>query len=191
MLMVCAANNLARRRSPYMVRRADLPLGQVEGRWWLLHTKPRQEKALAWDLYDRGLDYFLPLIRTTRRYGRRSTSVELPLFTGYLFASCASEHERYQALATQRVANLIEILDQSQFIRELDHVYLAVKSPRKVRLYPGLKRGRRCRVVSGSLKGVEGVVIRRAGAARVFIDVTLLGQSAVVDVDITRVEAID
>jgi hypothetical protein len=60
-----------------------------------------------------------------------------------------------------------------------------------VDLYPGLRRGRRCRVVAGSLKGVEGVVLRRRGLYRVYVGVEALGQSAELEIDPSLLEVIE
>ena len=151
----------------------------------MLHTKARNEKALAWDLFGFGIDYFLPLVRMPRRYGGRRVEIEMPLFAGYVFVACVSGEDRFRVLATKRIANMIPIVDQARVRSELERVRCAVYSPHKVGLYPGIKLGRRCRVTGGCLKGLEGVVVRRANTGRVFLDVAILGQSAMVEVDIT------
>ncbi|MBV8317071.1 MAG: UpxY family transcription antiterminator [Planctomycetaceae bacterium] len=56
------------------------------GRWWCLHTKPRQEKAVARDLRARAVSFYLPQVVHEDRtpQGRKIRSV-IPLFTSYLF----------------------------------------------------------------------------------------------------------
>ena len=81
---------------------------RMVGRWWVLHTRARNEKALATDLDERRISYFLPLARVQRRYGRRVVEVELPLFPGYLFM-CGQEEDRYTALTKKRVANVLNV----------------------------------------------------------------------------------
>src|SRR5688572_7208631 len=72
------------------------------GHWYVLHVKSRQEKTLAEDLLVRGIDYYLPLIRRIRMYGRRKANVEVPLFPGYLFLKGTLE-QVYTADRTGRV----------------------------------------------------------------------------------------
>jgi len=48
-----------------------------ESRWFVAHTKPRQEKALARYLFSRQIPYFCPAIRTRTRAGTRAHA-ELP-----------------------------------------------------------------------------------------------------------------
>ncbi len=166
------------------------PIDAAEGLWWLVHTKPRNEKALASDLERKGIQYFLPLARHRRIYGGRTFQVEIPLFSSYLFL-CGGEAERYATLMTHRAVQVIAVADQARLKAELRHVYRATTSDQPVDLYPGIKRGRRCRVMRGSLAGLEGVVIRRRGMCRVYLGVEILGQSAEVEVDPSLLEVID
>jgi transcriptional antiterminator RfaH len=55
----------------------DLLPVKPEGRWWCLHTKPRQEKATARDLREQGVVYYLPqMVKESRTpQGRRLRSV--------------------------------------------------------------------------------------------------------------------
>ena len=185
---------LARRHSahdPPMIGGADTTIGQISGRWWLLHTMARNEKALACDLQAMQVAFFLPLVQITRRYGHRRFDLRIPLFPGYLFCACASDSQRYQVLSTQRVANLVSVEDQERLKAELEQILRALHEPNKIDLFAGLRTGRRCRVTAGSLKGLEGVVITRKGMSRLFLDVSILGQSAVVEIDPMHVEPID
>ncbi|MFQ5471811.1 MAG: transcription termination/antitermination protein NusG [Dehalococcoidia bacterium] len=190
MSSVIAASQIGETTS-LMMRTHHQPIGDLTGRWWLLHTKARNEKALAIQLCDFGLDYFLPLIRVPRCYGRRRVEAVMPLFPGYLFVACVTDEDRYRVLYTKRVANVIAVTEQQRLILELEQIRRALLTTKRAELYPGIKKGRRCRVTGGSLKGLEGVVSGRRATGRIFLDVTMLGQSAVVDIDVTLLEPID
>ena len=160
------------------------------GRWCALRTKSRNEKALASDLRRMEIGHFLPLVPTARHYGGRLRRVELPLFPGYMFL-CGGEAERTAALTTHRVAGVLEAGDQEGLKTDLQRIHRLVSGDEPVDLYPGLREGRRCRVVGGSLVGLEGVVLRRRGVCRVYIALAMLGQSAQVEIDAALLEAID
>jgi transcription antitermination factor NusG len=166
------------------------PIDAFEGQWWVAHTRSRNEKALAADLDRIGIGYFLPLVRTRRCYGGRKTYVQIPLFAGYLFV-CGGENERYATLMTHRVANVIRVADQDRLTQDLRHIFRAVSSGVPVDLYPGIRRGRRCRVARGCLRGLEGVVLCRRGRFRVHVAVDVLGQSAEVEIDPALLEVIE
>ena len=166
------------------------PLDAYTGRWWLVHTKSRNEKALAGDLDTLRIDHFLPLVQVKRRYASRLWCADIPLFPGYLFM-CGGDDEHYATLMTHRAAAVIRVVDQERLRTELRHVYLVTMSREPVDLYPGLRRGRRCRVVRGSLAGLEGIVLRRRGSCRIYVGVEALGQSAELEIDPSLVEPID
>ena len=166
------------------------PIDAYTGRWWLVHTKSRNEKALASDLNALGIQYFLPLIQVKRKYASRVWCTDIPLFPGYLFM-CGGDDEHYATLMTHRAAAVINVVDQERLKRELRHVYLVTMSSESVDLYPGLRRGRRCRIVRGSLAGLEGIVLRRRGSCRIYVGVEALGQSVELEIDPSMVETVD
>jgi transcriptional antiterminator RfaH len=164
--------------------------GREGSQWWVVHTKSRMEKALAGDLELRGVHFYLPLVRAQRRYAGRRFQVSLPLFPGYLFL-CGNEEDRYTTLMTHRAARVIPVVDQERFRNELRQVYRVTAAQEPVDLYPGLRSGRRCRILYGSLQGVEGVVIRRRDVCRVYLGIEALGQSAELEIDAAMLEVID
>ncbi len=158
-------------------------------RWWVLHTRARNEKAIAAALSRDSIPHYLPLVQTERRYGKRRVLAEIPLFVGYLFLRGAWR-ECEAAWKTKRVAKIIRVDNQDKLCGELKQVRQVVESGENVDLYPALKAGRRCRITSGSLHGIEGVVVRRHGVSRVYVAASFVGQSAVIEVDSACVEPI-
>lgn len=162
----------------------------AEGVWWLVHTKPRNEKALGVDLRRLGIAHFLPLSRVQRRYGGQRSFSRLPLFPGYLFLR-GDDENRYAVLATQRAVGVIRVVDQELLHQELISLERVTASDELLDLYPGIRKGRLCRIVHGVLEGVEGMVLRRRGTCLVYLSVSLLGQSAEVEIDPALLEVID
>lgn len=166
------------------------PVDVLTGQWWVVHTRSRCEKALASDLDRRSIGNFLPLARQRRRYGRRLVETQIPLFPCYLFL-CGGDDERYATLMTHRAAGIIPIIDQEQFKIELRQIHRVTLSQNQVDMYPGLRKGRRCRVIDGPLVGLEGVVLRRRDICRIYIGVEVLGQSAEIEIDPSVLEPIE
>lgn len=169
---------------------APCPIDSFCGAWWVVHTKARHEKALAGDLDKLRISYFLPLVSARRKSAGRMFERQLPLFPCYMFV-CGGEEERYATLMTHRVANILPVVDQERIQRELRQIYQIVASEQSVDLYPALKRGRRCRILSGALAGIEGVVLRRRDVCRVYVGVEVLGQSAELEIDPALLEVIE
>lgn len=165
-------------------------MAEFQGLWWVAHTKPRQEKALAWDIFHSGGNYFLPMYEVSKRSRKRRWTSILPLFTGYVFL-CGDEKHRLRALETNRIAKLIPVPDQAGLVKELTRIRQLLAGGVSIDLYPGLTRGSACRIRTGSLVGLEGQVERRKGRARFIVNVTILGQGAAVEIDADWLEPIE
>ena len=77
---------------------------EVDRRWWVISTRPRQEKSLARDLLSYQFPFFLPLVPRRRIYRGRKMGSLIPIFSGYLFL-LASDEERLRAVATSRISH--------------------------------------------------------------------------------------
>lgn len=172
-------------------------VGDLAGRWWVAHTKARFEKAFAQDLLARGVGYFLPLAERVKVSGGRKRHLMMPLFPSYVFF-CGTADDRYRALTTDRLCQVIEVTDQAKLVAELDRLHRALAARAPLDAYPFAAAGRRCRITGGPFEGLEGVVVRRAGAdarqaatARFVLEVGILGQGAVMEVDADLLEPVE
>jgi transcription antitermination factor NusG len=161
-----------------------------EGQWWVVHTRSRNEKALAHDLISKDISYFLPMSWKVRRKSRRTIRSLLPLFNGYLFF-CGRENHRVELLKTNRVAHLIEVNDQEKLLDELIQIDQALRSGAPLTPHKYLKAGQRCRVIAGPLIGLEGIVVRSKNATRLVLQIDMLGQAASVEIDVDMMEVLD
>jgi len=160
------------------------------GRWWVAQTRSRNEKALAWQLLHKDIQYFLPMswkVRSSR--GRKFRSL-IPLFGGYLFF-CGQEDDRVEALKTNRIAHILAVNNQDSFIGELLPIERALKLGEPLIPHEYLKSGQRCRVVAGPMMGTEGFIITTGKNTRLIMQVQMLGQAASMEIDVDMVEAID
>ena len=161
-----------------------------EGQWWVVHTRSRNEKALAHDLINKDISYFLPMSWKVRRKSRRTIRSLLPLFNGYLFF-CGKENDRIELLKTNRVAHLIEVENQQKLLDELVQVNQALQSGAPLTPHKYIKAGTRCRVIAGPLIGLEGIVVRTKNATRLVLQIDMLGQAASVEIDVDTMEVLD
>jgi transcription antitermination factor NusG len=53
--------------------------------WYAVYTRHRSEKRLADALAKLGIDHYLPLLRTRKKWSDRYKWVEEPLFASYVF----------------------------------------------------------------------------------------------------------
>ena len=163
---------------------------EFAGQWWVVHTRSRNEKALAHDLISKNISYFLPMSWKVSRRSRRTVRSLLPLFSGYLFF-CGQENQRVELLRTNRVANLIEVIDQQILLDELVQIDQALRAGAPLTPHKYIKTGQRCRVIAGPLIGLEGIAVKTKNAIRLVLQIDILGQASSVEIDIDMIEVLD
>ncbi len=181
---------LKENENPPITYPEDASIGDISGQWWVAHTKSRNEKALANDLIVRGIPYFLPMTWTVTRKTRRPVRSLMPVFMGYMFF-CGNDDHRVEVLQTHRVANIIDVVDQLEFVTELSQVERAIKADVPLTQHHFVKKGQWCRVTAGSLLGLEGIVEDLKGMTRLILQVKMLGQATSVEIDADMVEVIE
>jgi transcription antitermination factor NusG len=129
--------------------------------WYAIRTRSRHEKMVSEQLEQQGIENFLPLIKTTRKWTDRIKEVELPLFSGYTFVRMvSSSRERLRVLKTQGVAGFVGIHNQGEAIpdSQIQDVRTLLANDVPFREHPYLRVGQRVRIRGGSLDGVEGIL---------------------------------
>lgn len=157
----------------------------TEGRhWFAFRVKPQHEKAVLHALRMRGMEPYLPLYRTKRRWSDRVKEVELPLFGGYLF--CRMEmSERALVLSVPGVRAVVGfgsvpavIPDaQIQVVRQIETAGLALMP------WPFLEAGQRVQIQGGPLHGMEGTLAESPESWKVVVNVELLHRGVGVEVE--------
>jgi len=172
-------------------------LPQVESaemqHWYALHTRPRHEKTVIQRLEERGVTTFLPLITEVRRWSDRKKTVELPLFSCYVFAKFVPHRsERLQVLRVEGVLGLIGARGEGASIpeTEISVVRTLIEGSLSWSAYPFLEIGQRVRIRSGALDGVEGILVGRNGDRTLVISVNAIQRSLAVRVEGYQVEPV-
>ena len=161
----------------------------LERRWWAIHTKSRQEKSLARQLLGMEVPFYLPLIpKTSLIRGRRFTS-QIPLFGNYMFMF-ANEEERIKALTTERIVQLLPAPSGREMAQDLQNVRALIQAGAPLTLESRLGVGRRVRVKSGALMGLEGVILSRRSEDHLLVGVRFLQQGVSVLIRDFQVEPI-
>lgn len=161
-----------------------------ESLWHVLHTRSRQEKSLARALHAAGIEYYLPVVDRVRFYGHRKRTVTVPLFSNYLFVNGPLE-VAYFATSTQRVANVIPVLDQKGFESDLEHIRRALSGGADLSPYRYLEIGRRVRVTSGPFRDIEGLIENHHRPDRLILQIDTLGRAASLEIDASLLELVD
>jgi transcription antitermination factor NusG len=159
--------------------------------WYGLQTRPRHEKIVAHRLAERGVTTFLPLVTEVHRWSDRKKSVELPLFSCYVFAKFVPNRvERLRVLRVEGVFGLVGAQGEGTPIphSEIDAVRSLVETEIPWSSHPFLKIGQRVRIRSGALDGMEGILVSRNGDRSLIISVEAIQRSLAVRVEGYEVE---
>jgi transcription antitermination factor NusG len=166
--------------------RTDYHFGE---QWWVLHVKPRSEKALARNCFKRQARYFLPQCRRQRGGHGRAKDSYLPLFPGYLFLF-GTERERLMALETNLVANVLSVPNQRELFEDLQRINRVIETGLNILPEERLQPGMPVAIIDGPLAGLQGTVIRRKNKMTLTLKVSFLQQGASVEMDSWMVEPI-
>ncbi len=150
--------------------------------WWLAHTKPRQEKALARDLLDAEFPFFLPCSPVRKRIRNRVVTSYIPLFSGYAFVRVTPD-ERPRVYAGNRVARLVPVLDQDRLWSDLDQVHKLLTLGEPIALEDRLQPGTPVTIRSGPLIGLTGTIVRATAGHKFVVQVNLIQRGVSVTVD--------
>ena len=161
----------------------------AEWPWWALYTRHQHEKIVAEMLSAKGFEVFLPLYESMRCWKDRNKKLWLPLFPCYVFVR-GEQNRRLQAVTTPGVHTILRNGERVAVIpeAEIEAIRKAVTRQCHPEPYPFLECGERVRVIRGSLKGIEGILIRKKSSYRLVLSLDLLAQSAAVEIDAAHVQ---
>lgn len=160
-----------------------------EKRWYLIHSKPRQEDTAKQNLERQGYSTYLPLLRTPRRrMERRIIRIE-PMFPRYLFIQLDTETDNWAPIrSTLGVSTLVRFGmtpspvpdDLIETLRERDDSAGVQDIPMHE-----FKSGQKIRIEEGPFMGYEGIFLAKSSQERVLVLLEIVGKSAKARVDIT------
>jgi len=161
-----------------------LDLERLNNRWLAVQIRSGWEIRTAYALRERGYEEFLPLYQKMRRWSDRTKTVQIPLFTGYLFVRFNSQNS-YPVLSTPGVIRFVGVgnapvpVDDSEIgALQITHKAAAHSGPCSF-----LVVGQQAEIRSGPLRGLTGIVVKLKNRYRLILSVRLLMKSVFVEID--------
>ncbi|MFQ3671547.1 MAG: transcription termination/antitermination NusG family protein [Verrucomicrobiia bacterium] len=155
--------------------------------WWLIHSRPRQEKRVAAWLEREGFDVDLPLRPRVKVYPGKRVTFHHPVFPGYVFGAFPAQAKN-TVYGSGHVAAILEVADQGRLKRELAALHQALEAGCELEEVGFLRVGQRVRITAGRLRGLEGILVRRAGRSRLVLSVEMVQRSVALELDPEWVE---
>jgi transcription antitermination factor NusG len=155
-----------------------------EKTWYAVYVKSRSEKKVAIEFDFTNIDYYLPLIKKLKVWSDRKKWIDEPLFRSYVFVHI-HQKDYYKVLLTANVVKYITFEGKAVPIREAQieaiRYYLNEKDPENIE-HQVWETGRKVRVVSGSMAGLEGELIEIRGKKKVKVEIEVVGKSLIIQI---------
>ena len=163
----------------------------VQDSWYALSVKSRWESVVAANLRSKGYEPFVPTYRVSRRWSDRVKTLDMPLFSGYLF--CRLDlRARLPILITPGVNFIVGAGKTPEPISdaEIEAIRAVMQCGLTYAPHPYVTIGQWVRVECGALRGLTGIITEVRNRSRLIISVNLLMRSVLVEMDPTWVQPI-
>ena len=153
--------------------------------WYVIQTKAGDERRAELNLSNQGIETFLPLYKVYQFNSGRVVEKKKPLFPNYLFARFDLSIHYYKVKWTRGVSRIVGFGDSPSPVPE--EVIKAIKNrigkDNLIELDDHWQEGDRVQVISGPLKGLQGLFQKRlSDKERVRILLDMLGIGVVVQI---------
>lgn len=157
---------------------------KIENKWYAVYTRPRAEKMVYQRLIEEEIETFLPLQKTYRIWSDRKKLVEKPLLSSYIFVKTSSKNFP-KVYKTNGVVKFIsfEGLPVSIPQNQIDNLRLLINSNAEIEVTSEkFAPGDAVEVVSGSLVGLTGELIRIGSQNRVIVRIDKLDKNLILKI---------
>ncbi len=160
----------------------------TDPKWFALRVRSRCEKLASRDLAGRGYEVCSACAPHRRVWADRVRTLEMPMFPGYIFARLSAAQAR-DVLTAAGVVSMVGFGGRHYPVNdaEIESIRLVQASGVAVQSET-LRPGTLVRVVNGSLKGLEGVLVEVKNQRRLVVSVSLLQRAVAVEINDVMVE---
>lgn len=162
--------------------------------WYLVHTKPRQEKCALENLERQGYECYLPTFPKEKLLQSGVAIADEPLFPRYLFIRLGQGHTDQSwtpIRSTKGVSRLVRFgVNPAKVHDGLIDSLRATEASVQANPEPLFTSGEQVRLTDGAFAGIEGVYRMADGDRRVMVLIELMGKPVVVKVDAASLQKV-
>jgi transcription antitermination factor NusG len=158
--------------------------------WIAVYTKSRHEQIVINELNKKNIESYCPMLKERRQWSDRKKWVHFPLFRSYIFANIEIKENIY-VLQTIGVNKIVQFQKKISIIpnQVIDNIKNIIKGGYKVEQADYFIKGDEVCVVSGPLKGLDGVVLDLRGANKIIIKIEAIQQALSVEISSGRLKS--
>jgi len=158
-------------------------------RWYVVHTRPRQEERALENLTRQGYSAWMPWLEVEKIRRGRITKVVEPMFSRYLFIQLDHVSSNWGPIrSTLGVSKLVTFGTQAAAVPD-ELVEVLRNSPTQDAKHI-LTKGDMVEFVKGPLKGMTGVFEEQDGELRAMVLIELINQSHKVHVSLEELKPV-
>ena len=151
--------------------------------WIAVYTKSRHEQIVVNELNKKNIESYCPMFKERRQWSDRKKWVHFPLFRSYVFANIEINENIY-VLQTIGVNKIVKFQKKVSIIPDqvIDNIKNIIEGGYNVEQADYFIKGDEVRIVSGPLKGLDGVVLDLRGANKIIIKIEAIQQAFSVEI---------
>jgi len=152
-------------------------------KWIAVYTKSRHEQIVINELSKKDIESFCPMFKERRQWSDRKKWVHFPLFRSYVFARIHLK-ENIFVLQTIGVNKIVKFQNKISIIPDqvINDIKNIVDGGYKIQQVDYFIKGDEVSVISGPLKGVNGIIQDLKGDSRLIMKVEAIRQAFSVEI---------
>ena len=157
--------------------------------WYVVYTRPQQERKLAERLSELEIKSYLPVIKTLRQWHDRQKYVELPLFPNYVFVMLSSLVDYHKVSDINGFVSYIRFGKDVARVDNavIENIRLASKDEHLEVLPDDFKIGQRLIINKGPFTGLNCELVDYNGKTKAIVRLKLLNRIILVDIQLDEV----
>lgn len=160
--------------------------------WYAIYTRPRCEKKLVQRLTEKGIEAYIPLRKTLRKWSDRKKIVMEPLINSYVFVNVSGVNY-FEALNTYGASHYIWFAGKPASIppKQIDLLKIITGSGMDVEcLHNEIPSGTTVRVIAGPLNGLTGKLVSHGGKNKVIVQLDNLDKVLLLTISPSLLESV-
>jgi len=127
--------------------------------WYVLYTKPRQEKKVTDTLNAIGIEAYCPLVTVVKQWSDRKKKVQVPLINSYVFVNI-EEHQREAVFKVSGIVRYLFWLGKPAVVRAVEIEALQQSLEGVVASFEvsAIQKDTIYKIPEGPFQGFEGIV---------------------------------
>jgi transcriptional antiterminator NusG len=164
---------------------------ELANKWFAVYTMPQSEQAVRRMLDIKQIESFLPTFETHRVWkNRQKVKIQSPLFPSYMFVHI-DPRRRSSVLGTKGVLRIIGNSQGPLPVPDKEIQFLRSDGRQtKVEPYLDLVVGKKVRIRSGAMEGLEGTLVEKRNNLRFVLTIAMINQHAAVEVQGDELELV-